>query len=209
MVDISRRLRDALVADLVADEDDPAEVDRLTRARIKDADEVRRHLGRQLGFWYIDGSGDIHATLQTLVPELERMLSAWPLPEDGRQAANLAQLACKDLNDYEVYATLLAGPSRWRKLAVNCTVDDLPDRLKVVLLSGFTASLNELLARWTSWDVPKLYGKWRDAKVEREHVEMEARRAATAQLSPEERQRIRADKAKVYGGIYTPPGKTV
>jgi hypothetical protein len=211
MADISVRLRDALVADLV----DEAvalkwdeEVERLTHDRIKEDYEVAAHLGRLLGFHTIAGPGDIKATLMSLVPELQRMLRDWPLPEDGKSVDILARQACRDLSPNEVYATLLAGPARWRRDALRCTVDGLSEQLAPILLRGFTSSLNEMLRRWAALDVPKLYLKWQNDKKTRDEKARKAERAARAALTPEERRRKREDDAKIRSGYFTPPGRT-
>jgi hypothetical protein len=209
-VEISNWLHNALIADLVERahaDDDYREADRLIHERMEDEHEVTLHLALQLRLdaWNLDGPSDLHATLVTLVPVLQRALNEWPLPEDGKTANELAQLACKNLSDYEVYASLLDGPAKWRRAQIGGgSVEKLADQMRPILLREFTSSLNEMLERWRKLDLPKLYGRWMEAKRVHELAERQARQ----QLSSEVRQRRRADVMKQYGKPYVPPGKT-
>ncbi len=219
MAEISHWLQNALVADLVeqAQQDhDFYEVHDLIYVPIKDEREVTGHLARHLGFRdlsvYNEAAG-LHATLLALVPELERLLKARPLPEDGKDAEALAQLVCRDLSPVETYATLLAGPPRWRGRRVSAgVIDSLPAQLAPVLVREFAASLNDLFARWRTLNVPGLFRKWKadeDARQERERVAaLEARTERTTDLSEAERaerRREREDRMKQRTGMgFTP-----
>lgn len=206
-MEISPRLHDALVADLVQEaiaEGDREEVETLMREPIRDEHEVTRHLRRQLDISEIEGSG-IHDTLWTLKPELEGLLHEWPPNQDGKAGDVLAQLACKNLGDYEVYATLLAGPTRWRaKGKVDCHVENLPANLLPILQRGLAASLNGMLGRWTRWDVRRLRARVHEERRISEAAEQKAR---LAQTTPEVRRRKREDDRKQWANPFTRPGR--
>jgi hypothetical protein len=208
---LSPRLKDALIADLLQDADDDLG-DQLLLERFRDEYEWTEHLKRQLGL-RAHGAGDVHETLKVLLPELGRLLREWPLPTDGKACRSLAEVATKSLLPVETYATLLSGPRRWRKpvLGQDVSVEHLDGRLRVVLQRALATSLNDMLGRWTAWEIPRLRQRWREAKARqsesREEVDETERAAARA-----ERQRAlretREDRARWRRACYTPPGRT-
>jgi len=153
---ISWRLQHALVAYLVTEDLSP-EADELLDKRMVDRTEWTEHLGQQLDI-KTHGRGDVHSTLLTLIPLLEELVTAWPPAHDPSVCKRLAQEACKNLSPFELYATLLAGPARWRtrKIEAGCTVDRLPVHLKPILEASLAAELDLMLGKWLQWDIPRI-----------------------------------------------------
>jgi hypothetical protein len=140
---ISRRTRDALVADLLAD---PDLADLAVRGleRIQqgpqDARDGAYDLARQLG---IDGYGevarvaDMAGTLGYVISALDEVLRRkWPPSNEPDEYAVIADAATKSLTPLQVLATVLCAPDWTRKVSVNTTVNHLPDRSNRYLLRG-------------------------------------------------------------------------
>jgi hypothetical protein len=199
---ISWRLQHALVADEVV-EDLSTEADELLEKRIVDQTEWTEHLGRQLDIKTY-GRGDVHSTLLTLIPLLDELVRAWPPGHDPAVCRRLAEEACKNLSPFELYATLLAGPARWRtrKIAPGCTVDRLPVHLKPILEAALAAELDLMLGKWVQWDIPKIKERRKEALKASEKIPVKAERAPTPRVRPP---RGETDHLK---DLFVPRGRT-
>lgn len=208
---LSPRLNDALVADLLQDADDDLG-DQLLLERFRDEHEWTENLGRQLRL-KTHGPGGIHETLNVLLPELDRLLREWPLPTDGKTCRLIADAATKSLSAVEAYATLLNGPGKWRRavLGQDVSVDHLDGRLRVILQKALAASLNDMLSRWTSWEIPRLRERWREAKA-RQSGQGEPADEVERAVARAERQRTlresREDRERWRQACYTAPPRT-
>lgn len=214
---ISSRLKNALIADRVA-EADPVLADRLLLNGVSnDERDWTEHLGRQLGMptTYVPYAG-VHDTLLVLLPELDRLLSEWPLNPDSKVCTTLARVATKSLHDVEVYATLLAGPPAWRHppVGADCRIERLGAHLRETLARVLAAELSRMLQRWSDWDVRGLRehrqaAKEREAKLE---ASRQAPQATTHGATSAPRKRIppppSLDRAKRLEGQYEPKGRT-
>jgi len=203
----SPRLHNALIADLLQDAEEN-EGDELLLRKFADEYEWTEHLGRQLGV-RTDGPGGVHDTLMFLLPELDRMLSEWPIPTEGKGCDVLAREATKSLSPLEAYATLLAGPKKWRKASIDApsTVEGLATRLRTILERSLASALRGVLADWNSWDVRRLRDRWEEAKRRRAELNAQADTQSAVpgrtrpEESPEDRRRWR------QAASYRAPGR--
>lgn len=206
---ISPRLQHALVADLVVGDLSP-EADALLIRPLRDEWDWTSHLGRQLGMAPIrDDRCGIHETLLFIVRELAVEVNNWPVRHDEGTCRVLARAATKDLGAVEVYSTLLAGPSQWRKARLDTpsTVENLNRHLQPLLENALTTSLASMLKRWVEWDVPKL-GKRRKAAIEaQQKAEAEEAAKANSQAASRGKPSPR-DRKERLDGYFTPPGRT-
>jgi len=205
---ITRRLRDALVADLVVRELDEEGEYWLT-AKLEPRDWTR-HLARQLGIAGTDGPGGIHDTLLVIVREVDRLIGRLrPTDELEEVCKELAHEATKNLQPLEVYATLLAGPSRWRqkKIEAGCRVASLSGQLRPILERELANELRRVLGEWAKLDFRKL-GEQREEAIKAARANAGAGAKATASTSPRQPQtaRDRADRLKMRP--FQPPGRT-
>jgi hypothetical protein len=209
---ISGRLRNALVADLTDEEADLVEVDRLLTESMGERDWTE-HLGRQLGFRTMHSVGDVHATLMVLIPELDRLLRNWPLPEDGKAVGVLALAATKSLPPLEAYATLLDGPGGWHaSLHFDSSFEGLGACFREALERGLRASLNDMFGRWTRWNIPKMRERWLEAKKRQAEEVSEVdliERRRTAEQRRQRLQETKEERAKWRtAASFQAPGRT-
>lgn len=181
----SGRMKNALVADLVKEAGtDKLRVDRLLRQRMG-PHEWTENLARQLGVTDEDDAWTLHDTLMVLVPELDRLLKNWPLPESHETCTLWARSATRSLGPVELVATLEAGPPSWRHGSIEgCRLDNLAAHLQPALERGLATSLASLLGRWNEWEVHKLVDAWRDAQARERDAE---RKAAEERVAEQQR----------------------
>jgi hypothetical protein len=99
---ISRRLKDALIADLVMDLDRDDATYWLDE-QLKEEHEWTYHLGRQLEIHDVGDVAGTHDTLMVLVRELDELIRDWPPRyDDGRTCRELAHEATKHLSPVEL-----------------------------------------------------------------------------------------------------------
>ena len=204
---ITRRLRDALVADLVLGELDEEGEYWLT-AKLEPRDWTH-HLARQLGIDRTDGPGGIHDTLLVIVREIDRLIgSLRPTDEVEEICKDLAHEATKNLQPLEVYATLLAGPSRWRqkKIEAGCKIANLPGQLRPILERELANELRRVLGEWAKLDFRKL-GEQREQAIKAARAEADtgAKTTASSGLRQPQTTQDRADRLKLRP--FQPPGK--
>ncbi len=94
---ISRRLKDALIADLVLGDLDETG-DHWMDEPLPDEWVWTRHLGRQLGIETAYNPGGIHETLLLILPEVDRLIRTWPPVHDIKTCQALAHEATKHPN---------------------------------------------------------------------------------------------------------------
>ena len=205
---ISPRLRNALVADLVV-EDLSDEGDELLLRPLHDPMEWTEHFGRQLGMHTTYGTGGVHDTLLLILREVEDLIRAWPIRHDVGLCRALAHEATKHLGPLELYATLLAGPARWRnaKIEPGCKIDRLPGRLQPILEKALAAELNRVLAKWDQWDIRKLRERRSAAIQEAKAAQARAGAEAAGPRVPYQRPTGR-DRIDRLTPPYQPPGRT-
>lgn len=211
---ISRLLKNALVADRVMEDlDEEDEDEDWLMQPLNDPHEWTENLGRQLGmkdYWMYREAG-AHDTLMLIIPVVEQLVTERPLTSDTSVFKQLAHEATKSLSSMELYATLLAGPPRWRqaKIGVDCKVERLPDHLKPILEKALAGELSRMFEQWTRWDIRNLEQRRKEAleiRRERAKAEAEAARPKTVRRKPSAQEL--ADRAKERGGFFTPPGRT-
>jgi len=203
---ISPRLRDALVADLMEEADEEERDWLLSDKRRRDEHECTEDLARQLGFQRTYDPV-VHDLLLFVLPELERLLNQWPLPEDNKECAFIVKHATSGLGVGSTYVAVLSGPPAWSKgrLPDEATIGALPNHLESVLRKGLTSALRSVLDRWTQWNVPRLHHRW----DEEWH-----RRRATPATSPvvltEAQRRQRREERNRFNQVagWVPPGRT-
>jgi hypothetical protein len=178
----------------------------LSDKRRKDEREVTEDLARQLGFqrpW----ESVVHETMLFVIPELDRLLAQWPLPEDNKECTFIVDHATKSLRPQETYALICAGPALWSKgqLPEGLTIGALAKHLDAVLRKGLTAALRSLFDRWTKWKVPGLHVQWREARIQRPPNNPVVKRAMTeAELLQRRAERKKFNE----GAAFQPPGRT-
>ncbi|MGP8064506.1 MAG: hypothetical protein ACLP5O_18420 [Acidimicrobiales bacterium] len=174
----SPRLKQALVADLVMQEDDRSN-DHLLTDRMNDNHELTENLARQLSLTYYSPAG-IHDTLLVVIVLIDELLrGVWPPPHTPEDCQPIAVAATKNLDGYEVYATLLAGPGRWRNRRIQdgVTVSSLPATLKPILATELATELSQMFSRWVQWDIRDLRGRRDEAIKAKQAAEAEQREA--------------------------------
>jgi hypothetical protein len=189
--------------------EDPGDDDEWERASdywlaqpLQDERDWTRNLGRQLGLRDDEIAG-VHDTLLLVVRELDNLIRVWPPPlEDGNACQQLAHEATKNLQPVELYATLMAGPPRWREARVQgCKIGKLAGQLQPALEKALAAGLNQVLGRWVKWDIRELR-KRRDAAI-RAVQEASVSAPRVPYQRPEGRERWERLKP-----AYRPPGRT-
>ena len=205
---ISRRLKDALVADLVFDDLDE-EGGRWLRQPIGDEYEWTMDLGRQLGMTHTHGPGGIHDTLMLMIPEIDNMLRAWPPPQMPEALQPLTHEATKNLSAIELYATLLAGPGRWRRRTITCTIENLPRQLQPTLERELATELSRVFTKWVNWDIPRLKERRQELrKAAEEDAAAEASARASRSLRTRPTRKELEDRRGDPSGFFQPPGRT-
>lgn len=205
---ISLRLKNALVADLVV-EDVGEEGDHWLVQPLRDEHEWTEHLARQLGMQTTDGPGGIHDTLLMIIGQVDELVRSWPPRHDIKVCAHLAHEATKHLTPIELFATLLAGPTHWRRLKIEagCAVERLDSHMQPMLEKALAADLNRVLSKWVEWDIRDLQQRRKEAleaaKTARLKAEVEAAGPRIRYKRPTGRDR--ADRLKP---LYQPPGRT-
>jgi hypothetical protein len=200
---VSRLLKNALVADLVM-EATSQECDYLLTEPQNDDREWTNNLGRQLEMdthgkmWEVGG---VHATLSFLVRMIDTdLMSPWRPPHELVLCQELAHEATKHLGGFEMYATLLAGPTRWRragKIRAGCPVENLPIQLQPILKNALGSQLHGVLGNWQRWDIRKLRER-RQAAID---AAAQTRAAAEAEAARE-----RAPQGPPRPGDFRRPG---
>lgn len=199
---ISRRLKNALIADLVM-EDLTREGDHWLADTADDEHDWTNHLARQLGIRDIYGASGLHETLMLILWQLDEALNDWPPLHDAGTCRDLANIATKDLSPIETYASLLAGPVHWRSQKIESVrVDKLGNQLRLIIEKALAAELARVIAKWVDWDVRRLNQRRRDAVEERSAAKA---KADAAERPPPSARRRSGDK---FIRPFTPPGKT-
>ena len=204
---ITRRLRDALVADLVLGELDESGEYWLT-AKLEPRDWTH-HLARQLGV-DMEGPGGIHDTLLLIVREVDRLIGTLrPTDQLEEICKELAHEATKNLQPLDVYATLLAGPARWRqkKIEAGCRIANLPGQLQPILERELATELRRVLGEWAKLDFRKL-GEQREEAVKAARANADVGAKTTASTGPRQPQTAqdRGDRLKLRP--FQPRGRT-
>lgn len=205
---ISRRLKDALVADLVM-EDLGEQGDRWLVLPLRDEHEWTEHFARQLGMQATYESGGIHDTLLVIIGQVDEVIRTWPPRQDIRVCRELTHEATKHLTPIELLATLLAGPPNWRRMKIEtgCTVERLASHLQPMLEKLLAAELKRVLGQWVQWDVPKLRERRKEALNAAQSARAKPEPEAAGPRIPYKRPsgRERTDRLKP---LYQPPGRT-
>jgi hypothetical protein len=154
---ISPWVRTALVADL-AMADLGKEGDYWLQKRVREKWECAEHFGRQLQVPVdeADEAAHLEETLVFLLRRVDEQIRQWPPPNDHALWLATVDLAVRNLTDVEAYATLLAGPGRWRRGQPSSGWDQLGGESRSRVSKGLTAELQRVLANWIEWDVPSL-----------------------------------------------------
>ncbi len=201
---ISRRLKDALVADLAL-VDLGADGDFWINNRLRDAEDWTFHLGRQLGLRPTEHGGT-HETLLIVVWQLDEALRQWPPSHDISACKLIARDATKDLSSVEILATLAAGPATWRDLAISCKVKNFAREMQPHLEKSLATELHRLLTRWVEWDIRRLREHRRVA------LDLAAKPVQEPAKQPETRQRFQRpsgrDQINRLTPRFQPPGRT-
>jgi hypothetical protein len=203
---ISPRLRDALVADLMEEADEEVADWLLSERRRNDEHECTEDLARQLGFRQTYGPV-VHDVLMFMLPELDRLLRQWPLPQDNKECAFIVKHATSALRPGETLSLLIAGPPSWSRgpLPEGATYASLPRHCESVAVKGLTASLRGVLDRWDTWNVPALHVQWNEARFRKRAQST----APTPPVSEAERAQRRADRNRFNRTAgWVPPGRT-
>lgn len=199
--DASRRLKNALLADLAMKELDKAGDHWLTEP-LNDPEQWTDHLARQLGFrrrppWHLQ------ETLMVVVVQLDEVLQDWPPRVDLARCAEIVGVATKDLNAVEMLESILLGPARWSQSILDAgKVSGLRAQLLPILQKGLASEMHRMLESWIDWDIPKLESRRRAA---REEAERERARQLHEERRPRKVGREREDRIKPP---FVPKGKT-
>jgi hypothetical protein len=200
---ISRRLKNALVADLAMTQLD-AEGDRWLAEPLQSPSEWTKHFARQLGF--PDGvlSECVHEVLLFVLQELDQLIRLWPPTTEGGVTSGIVAEATKHLSASEVLELIQAGPSRWSDSSEEGgKVRSLRQRLLPIARHGMVAQLHHVLLQWNTWDIPRLEQRRRDARDR-----LASERAAELERVRRERYGDRPERRRDPRPWYTPPGRS-
>lgn len=201
---ISRRLKDALISDIVLDDLSP-EADELLARRLRSW-ELSGHLARHLGLGYDwRGTAGLEATMVFMLSELDDLLRTWPPIADIERCRSIAHAATAGLTTLEVVTTLLLGPKEWQRAKVGAgTVGALGAQLRPVLEERLAAEMLRMLERWTKDDVRNLRTVRAKAVEAAEREDAERQRLQRLAATPMRERPKREDRPRP-GAYFDPP----